>query len=550
MIWTIILSGWLSVMADVRESPLLLVPRLTSVDYESMLGAGTDDKTSYHPRFDFCGKDRADRPDCLFYFKRPSMKHVDPPTPYLIWNGRVVLDYKREAIRALDLPLIISSQIGQEAARLEAMLRSDSTIEWTDILARIVRRGETPQRVSNIQNRLNMSVVRFRLLARLIAYGRRGSRALEIYLSSVMTAEMVVKNTVKELPDVIEGSPEKAYIDSLNLKIGNDSGQAQSNKLPKTSQESNLPGRHRRTVQERLKLASSWAQTQSAWEAKNPAPTPSIYGEMACNSVQAVVAFKLGSLDNHRQDGRLAFKGPLRMEHGAPFYYFGNPRMEEYFGSPAYIADSSLLLNNPNDPRGLLSSPTVTEAQRCLTDFLLEPARTQYRALTLVNTGSRDYKPIVITNLKGSYWEQLRALQRGFEQHWAEVGNVGPPPVLYGLLKLEYDSMTWNSDAVPALTLVLQAIDSCSRTFAIWQRQQAGEQRARLFRQLRMLESGEGDGGGDGDDEGQDEGQNEGHGDDERQEEGPGGGTGSAEVEGDGGAEDLMEVDSEGEQEL
>ena len=504
-----------------------------------MLGAGTDDITSYHPRFDFCGKDRADRPDSLFYFKKPGMKHVDPPTPYLIWNGRVVLDYKREAIRALDLPLTISSQIGQEAARLEAMLRSDPTIEWTDILARIVRRGETPQKVSNIQNRLNMSVVRFRLFARLIAYDPRGSRALEIYLSTVMTAEMVVKNTLKELPDVIEGSPEKAYIDSLNLKVSNDNGQAQRSKRSKTSKESNRPGRHSRMVQERLRHATSWAQTQSAWEAENPAPTPSIYGETDCTSVEAIIAFKLGSLAHYRQDGSLGFQGPLRLEHAAPFYQFENSRMEKFFGSPPYFEDESFLYINSNDPYGLLSSPTITEAQKCLVDFLLEPARTQYRALTLVDTGSDDYEPIFITNPSRSYWEQLRALQRGFEQHWAEVGKAGHPPLLFGLLKLEYDSMTWNSDAVPVLTLVLQAIDSCQRTFAIWQRQQAGEQRARLFQQLRILEGGEGNSGGDEDDEGQD---------DRRQ--GQEGGTGSAEVEGDGEGEDLVEVDSEEEEEL
>ena len=62
------------------------------------------------------------------------------------------------------------------------------------------------------------------------------------------------------------------------------------------------------------------------------------------------------------------------MKHAAPFYHFENPRMEEYFGSPENIAEESFFHNNPNDLYGLLSRPTVTEAQRCLVDFLLEPA--------------------------------------------------------------------------------------------------------------------------------------------------------------------------------
>ena len=40
-----------------------------------MLGAGTDDKTSFHPRFDFRSEDRADRPECLLYLYKPSTIH-------------------------------------------------------------------------------------------------------------------------------------------------------------------------------------------------------------------------------------------------------------------------------------------------------------------------------------------------------------------------------------------------------------------------------------------------------------------------------------------
>ena len=44
-----------------------------------------------------------------------------------------------------------------------------------------------------------------------------------------------------------------------------------------------------------------------------------------------------------------------------------------------------------------------------------------------------------------------------------------------------FTSMIWNMSEVPVLALVLQTIDSCNRTFAIWQRQQVEEQRAKLF---------------------------------------------------------------------
>ena len=34
----------------------------------------------------------------------------------------------------------------------------------------------------------------------------------------------------------------------------------------------------------------------------------------------------------------------------------------------------------------------------CIVDFLLEPARLQYRLTTLVDTGNEDYRPIFRTN--------------------------------------------------------------------------------------------------------------------------------------------------------
>lgn len=195
-----------------------------------MVGAGTDDITSYHPRFDFCGKDRDDRPDCLFYLYKPAPRQAEEAIHYLVWKGKVVLDYKREPIRALDLPLIISSKIGDEKARLEAMLRLNPGADWSDILARILHRGDTSTKATNTRNRLNMCQVRFRSSARLLSFGKRsGSKALETYILTRMTAEMVVKNTTKGLTDLVDGRDEKAYIELLNLGIRNENSRAQSN---------------------------------------------------------------------------------------------------------------------------------------------------------------------------------------------------------------------------------------------------------------------------------------------------------------------------------
>ncbi len=68
-----------------------------------------------------------------------------------------------------------------------------------------------------------------------------------------------------------------------------------------------------------------------------------------------------------------------------------------------------------------------------------------------------------------------------------------------------FTSMAWNMREVPVLALVLQTIDSCNRTFAIWKRQQAEEQRAKLFKLQHELEDDKEDGGGSEDDAGRDE---------------------------------------------
>ena len=468
-----------------RKTPRAMAgPSLTSIGYKSMLGAGTDDTTSFHPGFDFCGKERADRPDCLFYLHKSSTKHREEPTEYLVWNGRVLLDYRDEAIRAFELPLTISSRIGQEEARLEAMLRYDARVEWKDILARILPQGETSSSAFKFRNQLNMRLVRFRLQARLLSHHSRfKNEAMETYLLTTMTAEMVAKNTTRGLADMDPYSDEKAFVELLNRKL---------------RKKDLLEEGWRRRQETKLTSAEAWAQRRIEWEAKNPIPAPSYHGKAECTSIESIVAFKLASMSHYRQDGGLVWMAGYLLQNAAPQYYFNTQGMREFFGGRA--SPRRRAIEDAKDPYGLLGSPVSTEAQICLADFLLEPARMQYQRWTLVRKGM--HKPIFITDPNESYWGQLEALQSGFEKDWAELGRTGKPPVLHGLMKLDYDSMTWNSDQIPILNLVLQSIDSCTKTFAAWQRQQAQKQRAELRQRRLDFEDDETDGeGSEGDKE-------------------------------------------------
>lgn len=484
--------------------PPSLIPSLTLLGYKSILGAGTDDKTSYHPFYDFCGEDRADRPDCLFSLKQPKTIQDAQPATYLVWNGKVVLDYRVKPIRNLGLPLTISSEIGKgkEEARLEAMLRF---VGWDNILARILRRGDDAGKARRVRNALNMRLVRFRVVARLISRDATyGSAALETYLFSVLTAEMIVKNTNHGIADLAKESDERQFIELLNAGIKTDQGQIQTNESgamkTKMKEVSSQEGKIKRMkkVKERiqraetvLRRAEEWAQARADWEAQNPVPEPSIYGPMDCEAIEAIVAFKLASLNQYCCDGRVAFNACYTLPHGAPTYSFDNAGMEQFFGSQSRLSDPALLHSDSNDPYGVLGSPTVTAAQTCIVDFLLEPARMQYRRAILVGDGFGGYQPVFTTNPNDSYWKQLEMLQSAFEQHWEDVRFAGHPPKLCGLLKLDYGTMTWNTNELPYLALVWQSIDSCSRTLAIWQRSEANRQEQRLIQLHRDLDDEE-----------------------------------------------------------
>ena len=396
----------------------------------------------------------------------------------------VVLDYRGEAIRALDLPLTISSKIGEEEpARLEAMLRlnANSGVKWNDILARMLRRGITKKMVKNIRNALIMRLVRFRQVARMIPWDERpGSTMLEIYHLYNMTTEMIAKNTSKGLTDVVWATGERILIEIFNFPGSN----GESNRQKQENH--NKAKRAKRN----LEKVDAWVQAQNAWEAQNPPPAPSIYGELDCTTIESIVGFKLASLDQYRCDGVLIVSRTFTLDHAAPAYQFDNPRMEAFFGSPVHDHET-ILLPDADDPYGVLSSPNVSAAQRCIVDFLLEPARTQYRATTLVNNGSGEYSSIYPTNPKESYWQQLQALQSAFERCWMNVGWSGYPPLLCGLVRLDYNTMTWNVHDLPVLQRVLQSIHSSVTTLEIWKRRQPELLRAEIIQHLGDLEDDE-----------------------------------------------------------
>lgn len=100
------------------------------------------------------------------------------------------------------------------------------------------------------------------------------------------------------------------------------------------------------------------------------------------------------------------------------------------------------------------------------------PAGTGPYAISLGDFGGKWHAQTTFTtNPDESYWNQLQALQSAFQRDWQALGRTEQQPILHGLLKLENDSMTWNSNKVPTLNLVLHSIDSCTRTSAAWQRQ-------------------------------------------------------------------------------
>ena len=373
------------------------------------------------------------------------------------------------------------------------MLRS---VGWDNILTRILRCGDTAGKAKKVRNKLNLRLVRFRVIARLISHDAiHGSPALEAYLFSVLTAEMIFKNTNQGIADLAKESGERHFIELLNAGIETSQAHKIDNlpsekQISKTKEVSSQEGRMRQMKKEKERIqraktkfrrAEEWAQARADWEAQNPVPKPSIYGAMECDAIESIVALKLASLEQYCRDGRVAFKACYTSPHAAPTYSFDNARMEQFFGSQSYPSNPALLNSDPNDPYGILGSPTVTAAQTCIVDFLLEPARMQYRRTILVGDGFGGYQSVFMTNPNDSYWKQLQMLQSAFEQHWEDVGFAGHPPVLLGLLKLDYGTMTWNTNEVPCLALVWQSIDSCNRTLAIWQRSEADRQRQRLI---------------------------------------------------------------------
>ena len=233
---------------------------LTTVEHEPAKGSRADDITAYEDQYHFCSRDRASRPKILLQFRTCQPRQGATPSKYLIYDDKVVLDYLDRPIVDFDgIPLTLSSKV--EGWLLETMRRYNSKISWADIMARINRRGDS----ENItENRLSERTRRFRAVGRCVAWDhKKGSRALEDHLLSLMTAEMVAKkvakNTTEGLDDIDGTNGEAKFIESLNL------GTAAKN-ARKRAVSGEVKNREAKRQKNILKGSKNWIKAQLASE--------------------------------------------------------------------------------------------------------------------------------------------------------------------------------------------------------------------------------------------------------------------------------------------
>ena len=146
---------------------------------------------------------------------------------------------------------------------------------------------------------LKMRLVRFRLLARFISHSSKSSsEALEAYLLTTMTAEMVARNTTSALVNMDPSSDKKSFVEVLSTRSSD--------------------GKGRRVLENKLTRADAGGQAQTAWEAGNPTPTLSYYGKARCTTIQSMVTFKLASVSQHRQDREQVYNAGFLLQNATP----------------------------------------------------------------------------------------------------------------------------------------------------------------------------------------------------------------------------------------
>ena len=156
------------------------------------------DITSFHPDQRDWSSTRPHRVPILTLWSEAPGSAPTYPIGYLLFNGRLILDYAGSPIRAFrHLPLTISSTV--KGFRLEAWARQDiHRVRIDDIIARIRTRiistGREPlQRAGNLYDRSNA----FRLKSGLIPFRTRNNpsrNAARAYLDSLRTAAQRASN--------------------------------------------------------------------------------------------------------------------------------------------------------------------------------------------------------------------------------------------------------------------------------------------------------------------------------------------------------------------
>ena len=156
------------------------------------------DITSFHPDQRDWSSTRAHRPPILTLWSEPPGSAPTYSIGYLLFNGRLILDYAGNPIRAFrHLPLTISSAV--KGFRLESWARQDvHRLRMNDILARlgtrITSKGREPlQRTGDLYDRASI----FRLKSGLISFRPRNDptrNAARAYIDSLRTPAQRASN--------------------------------------------------------------------------------------------------------------------------------------------------------------------------------------------------------------------------------------------------------------------------------------------------------------------------------------------------------------------
>ena len=201
-------------------------------------GIDSKDITSFHPAQRDWSLSRAHRAPILTLWSEPAGSAPSYTIGYLLFNGRLMLDYAGKPIRAIrHLPLTISSEV--KGFRLETWVRQDTQrLRIEDILARI-RTKDTPNGLRPLHKRGDFTDLAntFRLRSGLVSFrsGNQASRvAPRAFMDSLRTAAQRASNqaTDRDLtPDQLATLKELSKRGPLNAAAGPSAGASVSSPI-------------------------------------------------------------------------------------------------------------------------------------------------------------------------------------------------------------------------------------------------------------------------------------------------------------------------------